>query len=55
LISSHNMLEVEGICEKIAVIDKGKILVEGNVDEILEKYSSRNLEEVFIKLTGGQL
>lgn len=55
LMSSHNMLEVEGICEKIAVIDKGKILVEGNVDEILEKYSSRNLEEVFIKLTGGQL
>ncbi len=55
LMSSHNMLEVEGICEKIAVIDKGKILVEGYVDEILEKYSSRNLEEVFIKLTGGQL
>jgi len=53
LMSSHNMLEVEGICEKIAVIDKGKILVEGYVDEILEKYSSRNLEEVFIKLTGG--
>ena len=55
LMSSHNMLEVEGICEKIAIIDKGKILVEGYVDEILEKYSSRNLEEVFIKLTGGQL
>jgi len=53
LMSSHNMLEVEGICEKIAVIDKGKILIEGYVDEILEKYSSRNLEEVFIKLTGG--
>ncbi|HDJ89826.1 MAG TPA: ABC transporter ATP-binding protein [Thermoprotei archaeon] len=52
LMSSHNMFEVEGVCEKIAIIDKGEILTEGYVDEILEKYGAKNLEEVFIKLTG---
>jgi ABC-2 type transport system ATP-binding protein len=47
LISSHNMLEVEYLCDRIALINKGKILIEGTPSELKEKYNASNLEEVF--------
>lgn len=49
LLSSHNMLEVEYLCERIALIDKGIIVETGKVKELKEKYSARNIEEVFIE------
>jgi len=54
LLSSHNMLEVEGVCDRVAIIDRGVIIAEGSVKELLETYSARNLEEVFMKLAGGR-
>lgn len=48
LLSSHNMLEVEFLCDRIALIDKGLILEIGTPQELKEKYSSKNIEEVFI-------
>ena len=48
LLSSHNMLEVEFLCDRIALIDKGLILENGTPQELKEKYSSKNIEEVFI-------
>ncbi len=52
LISSHNMLEVEYLCDRVALINKGKIVVEGKPDELKKKYGSENLEEVFAKVVG---
>ena len=52
LLSSHNMLEVEYLCDRIALINKGKIVVEGRADELKKKYQSANLEEVFAKVVG---
>lgn len=52
LLSSHNMLEVEYLCDRIALIDKGKIVVEGKADDLKKKYQSENLEEVFAKVVG---
>jgi ABC-2 type transport system ATP-binding protein len=52
LLSSHNMLEVEYLCNRVALINKGKIVVEGNPQELKEKYKSENLEEVFAKVVG---
>ena len=52
LLSSHNMLEVEYLCDKISLIESGSIIVEGSYDEILSKAGADNLEEAFIKLTG---
>lgn len=51
LVSSHNMLEVEYLCDRIALIDKGKIIESGTPNELKEKYSAQNMEEVFEKIT----
>jgi len=48
LLSSHNMLEVEFLCDRIALINKGLILEIGTPQELKEKYKSKNIEEVFI-------
>jgi ABC-2 type transport system ATP-binding protein len=52
LLSSHNMLEVEYLCDRVALLNKGKIVVEGKPDELKWKYESENLEEVFAKVVG---
>jgi ABC-2 type transport system ATP-binding protein len=52
LLSSHNMLEVEYLCNRVALVNKGKIVVEGNPQELKQKYKSENLEEVFAKVVG---
>jgi ABC-2 type transport system ATP-binding protein len=52
LLSSHNMLEVEYLCNRVALINKGKIVVEGQPQELKERYKSENLEEVFAKVVG---
>ncbi|HOK35079.1 MAG TPA: ABC transporter ATP-binding protein [Candidatus Pacearchaeota archaeon] len=51
LISSHNMLEVEYLCDRIALIDKGKIVESGKAKDLEEKYQVQNMEEVFEKAT----
>ena len=53
LLSSHNMLEVEYLCDRVAVIHRGRVLCEGTPQELKEAYSAENLEEVFVKATGG--
>lgn len=50
ILSSHNMLEVEYLCTRIALICNGKILITGTPRDIMSKTSSRNLEEAFTKL-----
>jgi len=52
LLSSHNMLEVEYLCDKVALINKGKIVAEGSPAELKEKANVSNLEEVFAKVVG---
>lgn len=52
LLSSHNMLEVEFLCDRIALIDKGRIVEEGEPKNIKSKYEAANLEEVFVKVAG---
>ena len=52
LLSSHNMLEVEYLCNRVALVNKGKIVVEGAPKELKTKFDSANLEEVFAKVVG---
>ncbi|AJG40262.1 multidrug ABC transporter ATP-binding protein [Thermotoga sp. RQ7] len=47
LLSSHNMLEVEYLCDRIALIHDGRIVESGTVEELKERYSAQNIEEVF--------
>lgn len=54
LLSSHNMLEVEYLCSRIAMIHQGKIIAEGAPKQLLEDHGVDNLEELFVRLTGGR-
>jgi len=50
LLSSHNMLEVEHLCDRVALVNKGKVVAEGEPQELKEKFEGENLEEVFAKV-----
>ena len=50
LLSSHNMLEVEYLCDRIALIAEGKIIEEGKPQLLMEKYNAKNIEEVFVQV-----
>jgi ABC-2 type transport system ATP-binding protein len=47
LLSSHNMLEIEYLSDRVALIDKGRILDCGTPRDLKDKYRAQNLEEVF--------
>ncbi|MDH4230014.1 MAG: ABC transporter ATP-binding protein [Nitrospirota bacterium] len=48
LITSHNMAEMESLCDRILFIERGRRLTEGTPREILAQYGRDTLEEVFI-------
>ena len=50
LLSSHNMLEVEFLCDRIALISDGVIIEEGSPKSLMQKHNAKNIEEVFTKV-----
>ncbi len=50
LVSSHNMLEIEYLSDRLAIIDQGKIIETGTAKELEKKHNADNLEIVFLKL-----
>jgi len=49
LLSSHNMLEVELLCHRIALINDGRIIAGGTAAELKREYDARNIEEAFVR------
>jgi ABC-2 type transport system ATP-binding protein len=49
--SSHELGEVETICDRVAIINQGELLVEGSVADLAKKYQT-NLEQIFLKVIG---
>lgn len=54
ILTTHYMEEAESLCDRIIIIDEGKILKDGKLNELLDE-NSRNLDELFINLTGKAL
>lgn len=52
IYTSHQLNEAEELCNKIALIDDGKILVHDSLDQLLQNQQEKNLEGLFLKLTG---
>jgi len=50
LMSSHNMFEVDILCDRIAMINDGRVVLMGTPAELKERYDAENLEEVFVKV-----
>lgn len=49
ILSSHNMLEVEYLCDRVAFINDGLIINIGTPRELKENYNAENLEDAFLK------
>jgi len=50
LLASHNMSEVERLCDSVIMMREGKIIDEGTCSELIKKHGRNNLEETFLKL-----
>ena len=50
LLASHNMKEVERLCDKIVMMKQGKIVDEGTCKELINKHGRVNLEDTFLKI-----
>ncbi len=50
LLASHNMNEVERLCNSIIMMRAGKIIDSGTCKELIQKHGRNNLEETFLKL-----
>ncbi|MFW9802750.1 MAG: ABC transporter ATP-binding protein [Candidatus Thorarchaeota archaeon] len=55
ILTTHYMEEAEELCDRVGIIDQGKLIALGTPNELMEQHNAEDLEEVFIKLTGKQL
>src|SRR5262245_9729443 len=50
--SSHQLGEVETVCDRVAILHQGELKAEGRVGELVRHYKQDNLEQVFLKIIG---
>src|SRR5580692_7667164 len=55
LLASHNMVEVERLCERVIIMKKGRIEGDGTPAALLARYGRRTLEEVFLDVARGRI
>lgn len=53
IISTHIMQEVEAICDRVVIINKGCIVADGTTAELKQAYPQKTLEEIFVRVTNG--
>jgi len=54
IYSSHVMSEIEKLCDQIGIIHDGKLVAEGTLAELQERYEETDMEEIFVKAVGGE-
>src|SRR6202171_2953793 len=54
LLASHNMLEVERLCDRVIIMKRGKIEDDDSPDQIMARYNRATLEEVFLDVARGR-
>jgi ABC-2 type transport system ATP-binding protein len=54
LLASHNMAEVERLCDSVIMMKKGKIIDQGTSKEIINRHGRTNLEETFLKIVRSE-
>jgi ABC-2 type transport system ATP-binding protein len=50
LYTSHNMQEMEEMCDRVIFMDRGRIIASGVPDEIIKEFGGASIEEVFLKV-----
>ena len=54
LLASHNMLEVERLCDRVIIMKRGRIEDDDSPDNIMVRYNRATLEEVFLDVARGR-
>lgn len=54
ILSTHEMYNAEKLCDRVAIMHKGRILAVDTVDSIKNKTGAKDLEEAFVKLVGEE-
>jgi ABC-2 type transport system ATP-binding protein len=54
LLASHNMSEVERLCERVIIMKVGRIEDDDSPERLLARYGRQNLEEVFLDVARGR-
>ena len=54
IYSTHVMSEVEKICDVIGIIHDGRLVTEGTLAELQQRFGETDMEEVFVKAVGGE-
>jgi ABC-2 type transport system ATP-binding protein len=53
LVTSHNMVEVSRLCERVVFLARGRVVADGSPDEVTARFGRGDLEDVFLHLAGG--
>jgi ABC-2 type transport system ATP-binding protein len=53
LLASHNMKEVERLCDSVVMMKNGEIVDKGTCNEIVDKHGRKSLEDTFLKIARG--
>jgi len=55
ILTTHYMEEAEALCDRVGIIDHGKLIALDSPNDLISRNNVKNLEEVFIKLTGRRI
>jgi len=55
ILTTHYMEEAQELCDRVGIIDHGKLIALGTPAQLMDKFQAKNLEEVFIELTGRKI
>jgi ABC-2 type transport system ATP-binding protein len=54
-LTTHYIEEAETLSDRVGIIDSGKLIEIGTPEELKNKYSTNNLEQVFLNITGRRI
>lgn len=52
LLSTHDLMMAEGLCDTLIFLHHGKVVTHGTVSKVLEQYNARTIEEAFLQAIG---
>jgi ABC-2 type transport system ATP-binding protein len=55
ILTTHYIEEAEALSDRVGIIDYGKLIELGTPKELMERHNTKNLEEVFLKITGRRI
>jgi ABC-2 type transport system ATP-binding protein len=55
VLTTHYIEEAEALSDRVGIIDYGKLVELGTPKELMERHQAKNLEEVFLKITGRRI